>query len=249
MASLLYNPDGSLRAQFSGNGTVTSVTIGGGLSSDGGPNPITSTGAISMPNVMSAGTYTLPVCTFDTKGRATSATSTLSSLPVLGEGLIGTGTTPALAAKKLGTVCRITTEGAGAVTGPSNYFYDESHIVVPGDLLTLGGLMYGLQTLDSAFAELETALMAPAGAVSGEVALYLGVLPVGGAFTTLASVVISHTDLSGVYMTTISTPAPVTVPALTNGYGYPAIRLNNTMIDGSDADVALSGVSVPVRIN
>jgi hypothetical protein len=54
-----------------GSGTVTSVTAGTGLS--GGP--ITSTGALSLSNVGTPGTYVKT--TFDAQGRETSGSTTL----------------------------------------------------------------------------------------------------------------------------------------------------------------------------
>lgn len=56
---------------------VTSVTVGAGLTAS--PNPIVSTGTISMPNVGTAGTYgggtAIPIVTTDAQGRITGITT------------------------------------------------------------------------------------------------------------------------------------------------------------------------------
>lgn len=75
----------------SSNGTVTSITTGAGLTST--PNPITTTGTIDLPTLITPNTFgdsiSYPVITVDAYGRITSAsTQTISSGNV-----IATGTT------------------------------------------------------------------------------------------------------------------------------------------------------------
>ncbi len=248
MASLLYNPDGTLKQQFSGNGTVTSITAGTGLS--GGT--ITSSGTISLPNVGTAGTYTLPVCTTDGQGRVSAATSSLSTPPVIGEHVVGSGDTPDFLTSRY-TGCMVFFDST-TMPDTADYYYaiDTTHLVTQGDVLTPHSRVFGEITHSAITADnVSIAQIAGATATNNVITFVCGYIEIGGAGFLGGLGISTSVDAS---LLGGQTSAPIAFPQ-TSGVipagvvsAYPAVRFENNLETGGGAAVS-ARVVLPMRIN